>query len=189
MRRNKQRELVVIAEDDATSRLAQGFLTNVQACHQNRYRIHKYGKGWKNAVEIALTQNLDRNVERYLLLVVDFDRQDERRYEKIVEELRGKIKSDRIFVLGAGDEAEPLCRDLRKYYNDATLTLEGAGAALARDCNENRRPSAWEEVESLTVNCPEVSRLESVVKPFLMLGAMLKKQGTRHCSISTPDLD
>lgn len=175
MKRRKQKRLIVLAEDANTSQLAEGFIQHY-AVNEHRCRIHKYAKGWKDAAGVASALHLDRNAEDYVVLVVDFDRDDPsaeieqgvaRRISMIKKLVAGNVHPDRLFILGARSETESFKVAMHKYFKNGSLTYEGIGEALAEECADHqKRVGAWGDDE-LVHNMDEIQKLEQTVKPFL----------------------
>ncbi len=168
MKRNDRiPKLTIIAEDKATSDIAQGFIGNSVACRQNRCNIIHYAKGFSDAVEMVKSLRLDVQNLDYVVVVIDYDNRDVNRFEQLRQKLSGLPQRDRIFLLGSREEAEKLRGAMREYFHDPSLTLEGVGHRIAQECYEGTKPTAW-ETESLDINFDVVWRLEKYVKPFLM---------------------
>lgn len=174
-RNNKISRLTIIAEDKATSLIAQGFIHNLVVCRQNRCNPIRYTHGWIPAVEAVKALRLDSQTNDYVVLIIDFDRDRERRYKWIQEQLKDSHYIDRIYVLGSPVEVEKLLRPMRKLFNDNSLDLEGIGAQIAQECYDfghfksagcEDSGSAWTE-QCLRINLDVVQRLERDVKPFL----------------------
>lgn len=174
MKRRKQPNLIILAEDSNTSRLAEGFIQHYSV-NEHRCRIHKYARGWKDAAELAATLKLDRNTDDYVVLIIDFDLDDprmdvevgvDRRIAKIKSLVAGNIRSDRLFVLGSRSESEPFKEAMHRYFSDRTLSFEEIGWKLADECAGRIRFGAWCEDE-LVHNMESIEKLERIVKPFL----------------------
>ena len=167
MKRNEQTpRLLIVAEDKATSTIAQGFIGNYIACRQNRCKIIRHARGFKDAIGMAKSLRLDVQNQDYVVVVIDYDNQDSKRYEKLTRELASVPQHDRIFLLGSKDEAEKLLQSMKVHFNDTSLDLEGIGKRIAQECYDGHKPTAW-ETDSLDINYEVVWRLEKFVKPFL----------------------
>lgn len=175
MKKRKQKRLIIIPEDSNTSQLAEGFIQN-EAVNDNRCYICPYASGWKDAAEISSALRLGRNTDDYVLLLIDFDRHKcdsfddfniEKRKEFIAKIVGGNVPRDRLFILGARSETEPFKQAMHRYFRDGSLSYEGIGCALAKECSDRSvRVGAWGEDE-LVHNMDEIARIEEIVKPFL----------------------
>jgi hypothetical protein len=122
--------VLVLPEDDANSRLANGFQLQIDPARLRRMQVLPVAGGWNEVLEHFVADHIremDLHTRRFMVLLIDFDGQDERlanARSRIPERLR-----DRVFILGAWSEPEDL--------KSAGLgTYEIIGSALARDCRE-----------------------------------------------------
>lgn len=167
MKRNpKVKKVTILAEDEATYKLVNGFVSNAVACDRSKCLPLHYTNGWNNCVEIVKAMRLDVQVEDYVILVIDYDKWDTDRYDHIKEQLSGLPFNERVFLLGSKIEAEELLEPMRAHFGISDLKLEGIGFQIAQECYDGRTPSAW-ETEALDVNYDVIWRLEKYVKPFL----------------------
>lgn len=149
----------VLPEDDANRQLADGFHLEVDGSQQKQMQVLRVARGWKRVLELFRSQHvaeMDRNPNRFMVLLIDLDRQHDRLDVVKAEVPRGL--ADRVFVLGARPEPE----DLRK----AKLgSYEAIGSALAKDCREET-DSTWGH-PLLRHNASELDRLREHVRPIL----------------------
>lgn len=148
----------VLAEDDANRQILNGFLTNQAICPRCVKPVPT-SKGWSKMVDQFQSDYVPRlrgNPLGFVILLVDFDGQGQKRADQVWEKIDDDVK-DRVFILGSKDEPERLRLDLGTY--------ETIGQALAKDCHEGKR-STWDH-EFLCHNASELDRLWSSVRPFL----------------------
>lgn len=111
------------------------------------------------AVRDSFTSAHNREMARYpqrmMLLLVDFDGQEERR-EQVLEKVDPGLH-ERVFVLGSLDEPEDLREELGSF--------EAIGGAIGQHCL-GRSSQVWEH-PLLAHNKPELVRLTQKVRPFL----------------------
>lgn len=147
----------VLPEDDANRQLADGFRLGVDRFQQ--MRVLRVARGWRRVLELFKSQHIaemDRNPNRYLVLLIDLDKQHDR-LDVVKAEIPIEL-ADRVFVLGARPEPE----DLKK----AKLgSYETIGANLAKDCREET-DSTWGH-PLLQHNANELARLREQVRPIL----------------------
>jgi hypothetical protein len=148
----------VLPEDDADSRLANGFLLEPSLILK-RIQVLPMAGGWievLNLFESTHIANMDRYTGRFLVLLIDFDNHEDRLSDaqaRIPERLR-----DRVFVLGALRDPEALKRAGLGAY-------ETIGLALARDCHQGT-DTTWGHA-LLRHNAGELGRLRQHVRPIL----------------------
>jgi hypothetical protein len=156
---NRRRPHVfVLPEDDANSQLANGFLLNLDRLGLTRIQVLPEAGGWRVVLDQFQSEHvaaMDRYTERYMILLIDFDRDEGR-----MDYAKGTIPehlSDRVFILGAWIDPEALRRDLGSY--------ETIGNALAEDCRlETDR--TWGH-RLLLHNASEITRLRQRIRPIL----------------------
>jgi hypothetical protein len=157
---NKYRpHILVLPEDDANSQLANGFLLELDYAALSRIQVLPEVGGWMAVLDTFLTDHvapMDRFLERYLILLIDFDGEDGRlNYARtmIPERLRA-----RVFIVGAWTDPEALQR--------AGLgSRETIGRAAAKDCREET-DNTWGH-DLLRHNTGEIKRLRQEIRPFL----------------------
>jgi hypothetical protein len=151
--------VLVLPEDDANSRLANGFQLQVDPARLRRMQVLPAAGGWNEVLEhfeADHIREMDLHAQRFMVLLIDFDGKDER-----LGSARGRIPErlrDRVFILGAWGEPEDLKRAGLGVY-------EVIGSALARDCREETN-SIWGH-ELLQHNASELARLRERVRPIL----------------------
>ena len=151
--------VLVLPEDDANRRLANGFLLALDSPALSRIQVLPEVGGWMVVLDTFLADHvagMDRFHERYLVLLFDFDGEAGRlNYAKnrIPERLR-----DRVFIVGAWTDPEALQR--------AGLgSSETIGSSTAKDCREET-DTTWGH-DLLRHNTSEIKRLRRHVRPFL----------------------
>lgn len=154
--------LWVLPEDDANRQMANGFELE-PAVDATRIAIYPPSGGWHRVLEEFEADHVDdlrRYPQRHLVLLIDFDGQADR-----IQLFRSRIPqdvSDRVYVLGAHSEAEPL--------KTATArTFEQIGRTLAKDCADDN-PGLWNHA-LLQHNQAELARLRDNVRGFLFPAA------------------
>jgi hypothetical protein len=151
--------VLVLPEDDANSQLANGFLLDLDQSVLGTIQILPVAGGWNAVLEIFNRDHvagMERYAERRMVLLIDFDGQQERMSQardRIPECLR-----DRVFILGAWKEPE----DLK---TGGLGSYEAIGRAMAHDCRE-RTEAIWGH-KDLKHNRPEMERLRQCVRPIL----------------------
>jgi len=145
----------VLPEDDANRQLANGFLLELHSAVLRKIQVLEEVGGWYQVLERFESDHvagMDRYATRHMVLLIDFDRQEDRlayAMTRIPDRLR-----ERVFVLGVLSEPE----DLRR-------PLEEVGSALARDCRDGTE-TTWNH-ELLRHNAGELARLREIVRPIL----------------------
>ena len=150
--------VLVLPEDDANSQVANGFWLHPSLLSRHIQVLPPAG-GWHKVLESFESDHADamrENVNRFMVLLIDFDEQDGR-----FMEAKARIPKDleeRVFILGTISEPEALRRSLRKPY-------ESIGFDMAKDCDE-RSEIVWSH-ELLQNNADELIRLRELVRPIL----------------------
>lgn len=153
-----QPHLLVLPEDDANRQMANGFLLHPNLNHRVIQVLPTVG-GWQKVLEKFLNEyvsDMQRFPQRSILLLIDFDGQEER-----LDYIQNQIPQDirkRVFVLGVQSEPEDLQRTTQQ-------SLEAIGETLAKDCANNTN-DLW-GCELLQHNAIELERLILHVKPYL----------------------
>lgn len=152
--------VLVLPEDDADRQLVNGFFQHHAFWNRHRhFQVLPEAGGWKKAMELFESdhvQAMERFTKRYLILVIDFDEQEDRLEQ--VKSCIPKHLMDRVFVIGVWDEPEALRSNLKDSY-------EKIGQRLATDC--------WEEADAvwqhplLRHNAGELERLRKDVRLIL----------------------
>src|SRR5437868_1924051 len=108
---NRERPYVfVLPEDDANHRLANGFLLD-QSVNLRAIQVLPNAGGWtgvRDKFERDHIAGMTRYPLRHMVLIVDFDRREDRSDE--LSEVIPDSLSERVFILGVLSEPE----DLRK---------------------------------------------------------------------------
>ncbi len=140
--------LLILPEDDATRQLANGFVFEFPT---RQIQILPVAGGWSVALDLVINQYflyLRNHPDALLAVIIDFDGQADR-----LQLALGRVPPsilDRVFIVGALDEAERLRR--------AGLgSFETIGRALARECKQGET-MAWRH-RQLQHNLPELERL------------------------------
>lgn len=154
--------LVILPEDDANRQILNGFIRHLRVNDKTVSVLPPAG-GWTKVLSGERIEGLLNRLKQFdkmrLLLVIDFDRQFESRYE-IFKDRVGEALFQRTYLLGTLSDPE----SLKKSFGQA---FEKIGESLAEKCDENDF-SLWEN-EFLRHNLDEVRRLSMDVKPFLFL--------------------
>jgi hypothetical protein len=148
--------LVVLSEDDATRSLAVGFSDQVPGPME----IRKPAGGWPSVLhefEHHYLAHLKRYADAHLLMVIDFDLDFAGRLAYFKSKIPPQVV-DRVYILGAEDEAETLKRQQKMH-------LGPMGAQLAEECRDQKHEH-W-VCPQLAHNQPEVARLNANVRSFL----------------------
>ncbi|MCX6623007.1 MAG: hypothetical protein NTY38_18455 [Acidobacteria bacterium] len=154
-----QPHLLVLPEDDANRQLANGFLLELDRAVLTRIQVLPEVGGWitvLNDFESDHISGMIRYPNRYMVLLIDFDGEQERlttAKERIPQHLR-----ERVFVLGVLREPEDLKRAGLGDY-------ETIGGGIARDCREQTDTISGHEL--LRHNTGEFGRLRQHVRPIL----------------------
>jgi hypothetical protein len=140
--------ILVLPEDDANSDIANGF--HLEINRDRRMQVLPVAGGWLhvlNRFETDEVAGMDRYPNRFMVLLIDCDGQEERlddARERIPEHLK-----DRVFILGVLSEPEALQPDLG--------SLETIGKKIAEDCRDET-DAIWKH-NLLRHNLIELARL------------------------------
>ncbi|MGA2478632.1 MAG: hypothetical protein ABSG63_07785 [Spirochaetia bacterium] len=150
--------VLVLPEDDANRQIANGFLLD-PFLNDRAIQVLPPAGGWskvRDSFAEAYLPEMAKLRQRYMILLVDFDKHDNR-----VKEVKKVIPPelvDRVFVVGVLSEPEELKKaKLGKY--------EDIGKGLSEDCR-NQSAKTWGH-ELLRHNLVEVGRMTSIVRPIL----------------------
>ncbi len=149
--------VVVLPEDAADHNIANGFKLEIDADRQNGIQILPAAGGWTkafDAIGAELAPNMRRFPGRRLVLLIDFDGDDERASSATIP---ADIR-DRVFIIGIRSEPEEL-------KSVTGLSYETIGRELARSCRDGSE-GLWSH-ELLRHNASELERLRETVRPFL----------------------
>ena len=156
---NRDRQhVLVLPEDDANLRLANGFHKQVDWDRYRQMQVLPVAAGWREVLSLFKSDyvaDMDRRPARFMVLLIDFDEHEDRLTEAnaaIPERL-----ASRVFVLGAWSEPEDLKPELGDY--------ETIGSSLGRDCREGT-DNTWGH-KLLQHNASELVRLRKTVRPIL----------------------
>ena len=158
-----QNHILVLPEDDANRQIARGFAKEPKL-NDRVIEIVRPRGGWKKVLDAFKNTYVSKMYKSkgktmFLLMLIDFDGQYERRLSYIKNEVPDDLK-ERVFVLGAQSEPENLKTHLANLN-----TFEAIGKALAQDCI-NETNEIWGH-DLLKHNKNELDRLILSVKPFL----------------------
>ena len=148
----------VLPEDDANRQLAIGFQLGDLSDFRQMQVLNVAG-GWQKVVQCFKEEHIhgmDRNTNRFMVLLIDFDEQ-ENRLKNVKAEIPEHLK-ERVFVLGAWSEPGKLRPDFGSDY-------EKIGSAMAKDCHDNTEVTWGHEL--LRRNADELERLRNLVRPIL----------------------
>lgn len=154
-------QLVVLLEDNANSRILNGFLMDPSLSEKVIIPLSVEG-GWEKVPKTFLkdyVNSMRRYPNRRILFLLDFDRWKNRR-EYIGAEMIPEDLKERVFMLGSASNPEKLKKNFPK-----PNSFEAIGKALAQDCFDGT-DHAWGH-ELLIHNEKELARMEKSVKPFL----------------------
>jgi hypothetical protein len=156
---NKERpHVLVLPEDDANRQLANGFQLD-HSLDTRRMQVLKAAGGWREVVNCFKKEHVPemrRNANRFIVLLIDFDKRDER-LAAIRAEIPNSLQ-ERVFILGTWSEPEELRQQLGSPY-------EAIGLALAKDCRDNSEVT-WAH-PLLRHNSSELARLRQHVRSIL----------------------
>jgi hypothetical protein len=152
--------VLVLPEDDANRQLANGFQLD-HSLDTRRMQILEEAGGWHEVLDRFREDHvpeMERNANRFMVLLIDFDGRENRLQEVIAGIPAGL--NERVFVLGTWTEPEELRQALGSY--------EEIGLAMAKDCRDNT-DMTWAH-DLLRHNAGELARLRQNVRPILFPG-------------------
>ena len=157
MTNRQQPHVVVLPEDAANARLANGFLLDPSVVDKKIQVLLPAG-GWHKVLDSFVSYHvaeMSRYPHRFMVLLIDFDGQVGRleRAKRIIPD----HLTDRVFILGVRTEPEDLRRTLGSY--------ESIGKALAKDCREETQDTWGHDL--LRHNAGEIDHLRERVRPIL----------------------
>jgi hypothetical protein len=146
----------VVPEDDAYARIANGFLRTVAEQRSRRVQVMPEAGGWLPALAQIETDlhNLRKIPNRRLLLLIDFDKQSDRR-QYVVERVPQELRS-RVYLLASLDYAEAI---------KGLGHLESIGFQVGEAC-QSEQEGPWKH-PLLAHNETELSRLATFARPLL----------------------
>jgi len=148
----------VLPEDDANRQLANGFLRDQTLLIRKIQVLPEVG-GWTQVLGRFQSDHvvgMDRYPHRFMVLLIDFDGNQER-----LTEAKARIPlhlAERVFILGVLSNPEALRQANRDSYEDI-------GRAMAKDCREET-DETWGH-KLLRHNAGELDRLREHVRPIL----------------------
>lgn len=158
-----QPHVVIWIEDDANRDIVNGFLNAFGVDRNQANPLSKSRQngqaGWqKTATEFIknCNQELHKLPHRYMLLVIDFDKDNNRR-KWISQQISTSVR-DRVFIVGVWQEPEDLKKSVK-------LSFEIIGETLATECASNQY-NLWQH-HLLQHNSQELLRLTTTIKTFL----------------------
>ena len=156
---NKARPHIFVLPEDAANRdLANGFHLRVAWNKYRQMHVLKPPGGWLEVLRTFETEHvtqMDQCANRFMLLLVDFDRHIER-----LDTIKARIPdrlAERVFLLGVLSEPEELRAQEGSY--------ETIGQRMANDC-QNETETIWGH-ELLQHNVGELDRLRKQIRPLL----------------------
>lgn len=155
--------VVVIPEDDADRKLANGF-KNHWAVAQRNLVVQPEAGGWMAVLDVFENDYVPYMRKYHLasfVLLIDFDEKGEGRRSVCVNRIPDDLKP-RTFLLGTSINPERLRQDLG-------LSFEQIGTALADDCGRQDL-GRWTHPH-LDHNLAELHRMLPIVHPILFPGA------------------
>ena len=151
--------VLVFPEDDADRQLARGFELEIDPKQASKFQVLPIANGWsklKDKFGSNHVESMRSYKDRHMVLLVDFDQQQDRR-EVLLREVPEDIRK-RVFVVGSWSDPEGLRR--------AGLgTFEEIGRRLANECREGS-DAVWGH-DLLKHNDSEVIRMRDVLRPIL----------------------
>jgi len=166
--------IIILPEDDETRQIANGFVLGVAG---NRcIQIVPEAGGWgkvMNTFKNDYAQTMRTNLNRRMILLIDFDNDYQERLKYIKQEIHADsdVLIDRVFILGVLSEPRDLKKSLdlpqkRKPYPDLNgNSSEDIGTALFHACS-NKQEGLWGH-ELLKHNHKELDRMRDIVMPVL----------------------
>ena len=150
--------LLVLPEDDANTKVLNGFVLH-DTINSRLVHVLPEAGGWRHVLdefEEIHVKELRIYPKRRILMLIDFDRREDRRQAvevRIPADVRG-----RVFLIGSWSEPEKLRIALGR-------SLEEIGTSLAEDCFRDTN-TTWSHA-LLEHNTAELVRLREQVRPFL----------------------
>jgi hypothetical protein len=156
---NKYRNhVLVLPEDRAGHEMANGFQLH-ESVDTRVIQVLPNAGGWsrvRDGFAQELIAGMNKYPQRYVVLLVDFDRQEAR-----LGDMKSVIPQelvDRVFVIGVWSEPEDLRREVG-------LDFENIGRKLASECRDDSKDLWYHPL--LQHNADELERMTAVLKPFL----------------------
>lgn len=154
------KHVILFPEDKLCSDIAHGFVESDCVDDSRCWVHHNYGTGWSSVVEGADDFGLGRFKDSHLVLIIDFDRAGMSRYHEIRRRLSTNPYRDRIYVVGASEEADDLKRQMAHALSKKAMSPKDVGMLLAESSaeSENCSQGMW-SMSQLAHNLPELARL------------------------------
>ncbi len=149
----------ILPEDAADEDLANGFLL-APGLNQRLFLVLRPAGGWRKVLEdfeAIYAAEMSRYTSRYMVLLIDFDEQDDR-YEEAQKVIPSELK-DRVFILGVRSEPE----NLQQLLNHTSR--EKIGEMLADGCPD-KISEIWSN-DLLKHNLEELKRVPAELKSIL----------------------
>lgn len=160
-----QPNLLILCEDQAYLDFFHGFRLH-HAINSNITKELAVAGGWETAVaslknpKSIARMTLHKFPKSHLLLLIDSD-QNSQRIDDIINDPDLALIQNRLFILSAYDEAEPLHSSLGGGLQEAT------GAKLAESCH-SQNCDLWKNAPDLKHNLAQIQRLKDAL-PELFL--------------------
>lgn len=154
--------VMVLPEDDANRQIVNGFLLD-PSLNERAIQVLPVAGGWNKVYrdfEVSHVPQLRQYPNRHLVLLIDFDGLVADRMQLFQQICPADVR-DRVYLLGAQDEPEPLRKE-------RGVSLEKIGEQLGADCADGQS-GLWAH-DMLKHNQVELDRLIQNVKPFLFNG-------------------
>ncbi|NQU19985.1 MAG: hypothetical protein HQ567_01785 [Candidatus Nealsonbacteria bacterium] len=150
--------VLVLSEDNANVEITNGFKLHA-ALDARAIQVLPCAGGWAKVRDTFLSNHviaMKRYAKRYMILLVDFDR-DSARFDEMTKDIP-KDLAERVFVIGVWSEPEELRRaDLG--------SKEDVGGKLASECYDGTR-DVWNH-DLLSHNANELTRMTTLLRPIL----------------------
>ena len=149
----------ILPEDEKDEKLANGFLL-APGLNERLFDVLRPAGGWRKVLEdfaAIHAVEMSKYQFRYMVLLIDFDEQDDR-YEEAQKAIPSELK-DRVFILGVRSEPENLQKLLKH------ASCEKIGEMLADGC-PIKISDIWNH-ELLKHNLEELNRIPADLKVTL----------------------
>lgn len=164
------KHVILFPEDRLCSDIAQGFVEADCVDDSRCWVHHNYGTGWSSVVEGVDDFDLGRFKDSHLVLVIDFDRAGNDRYEEIRRRLSSNPYKDRIYIIGASNEADNLKKEVAEILHKKAAAPKDVGRVLAESsASSDRCDSGIWSMSQLSHNMPELSRLCDAVRDVIFV--------------------
>jgi len=153
-----KKHILVVCEDAKNREIVNGFLLHPSIQSRAIQVLPEVG-GWRKVVESfeqVHSAEMNRYPNRYVVLILDFDNDLERR-QRIQQAIPDHL-SDRVAIFGSAGEPEDFSKQ-------RIGTTENVGRGLADDCFDGNR-LVWND-DLLCHNLPEIDRVGGTLKTIL----------------------